>query len=61
MSPIDDPIHFANVQLLILAQELRNTSIYTTNDLEREIGRLQSYMHLLFQLKHQLEVDTNVE
>ena len=61
MSPIEDPIKYANVQLLVLANDLRNTQLESIHDLEQAIGKLQLCMHMLFQLKQQLEgSDTSV-
>lgn len=59
MLPIDDPLHYANIQLMILATDLRKVNLQSTIDIEQTIGKLQTVMHQLFQMKQLLEERDN--
>ena len=59
MLPIDDPLHYANIQLMILATDLRKANLQSINDIEQTIGKLQTVMHQLFQMKQLLEERDN--
>ena len=52
---MDDPLHCANIQLMVLATDLRKVQLESTNDIEQTIGKLQTTMHQLFQVKQQVE------
>jgi hypothetical protein len=52
---MDDPLHYANIQLMVLATDLRKVQLESTNDIEQTIGKLQTTMHQLFQVKQQVE------
>ena len=54
MPPIDDPLHYANIQLMVLATDLRKVQLESTTDIEQTIGKLQTTMHQLFQVKQLL-------
>jgi hypothetical protein len=54
MPPIDDPLHYANIQLMVLATDLRKANLQSINDIEQTIGKLQTVMHQLFQVKQLL-------
>ena len=54
MPPIDDPLHYANIQLMVLATDLRKANLQSINDIEQTIGKLQTTMHQLFQVKQLL-------
>ena len=58
---MDDPLHYANIQLMVLATDLRKVNLQSINDIESTIGKLQMVMHQLFQVKQLLEErDNNV-
>ena len=59
MLPIEDPLHYANIQLMVLATDLRKVQLESTNDIEQTIGKLQVVMHQLFQVKQLLEERDN--
>jgi len=59
MLPIDDPLHYANIQLMILVTDLRTIHLQNTTDIEQTIGKLQTTMHQLFQVKQLLEERDN--
>ena len=52
---MDDPLHYANIQLMVLATDLRKVQLESTNDIEQTIGKLQTTMQQLFQVKQQVE------
>ena len=56
---MDDPLHYANIQLMILATDLRKVNLQSTIDIEQTIGKLQTTMHHLFQVKQLLEERDN--
>ncbi len=53
--PIEDSLHYANIQLMLLATDLRKVNLQSINDIEHAIGKLQSTMHQLFIVKQLLE------
>ena len=57
--PIEDPLHYANIQLMVLATDLRKVNLQSINDIESTIGKLQVVMHQLFQVKQLLEERDN--
>ena len=59
MPPIDDPLHYANIQLMVLATDLRKANLQSINDIEQTISKLQTVMHQLFQMKQLLEERDN--
>lgn len=56
---MDDPLHYANIQLMVLATDLRKANLQSINDIEQTIGKLQTTMHQLFQMKQLLEERDN--
>ena len=56
---MDDPLHYANIQLMVLATDLRTINLQSTTDIEQTIGKLQVVMHQLFQVKQLLEERDN--
>lgn len=56
---MDDPLHYANIQLMILVTDLRKVNLQSTIDIEQTIGKLQTTMHQLFQVKQLLEERDN--
>ena len=56
---MDDPLHYANIQLMVLATDLRTIHLQNTTDIEQTIGKLQTVMHQLFQVKQLLEERDN--
>ena len=52
---MDDPLHYANIQLMVLATDLRKVNLQSINDIESTIGKLQVVMHQLFCVKQQVE------
>ena len=56
---MDDPLHYANIQLMVLATDLQTIQLESTNDIEQTIGKLQTTMHQLFQVKQLLEERDN--
>ena len=56
---MDDPLHYANIQLMVLATDLRTIHLQNTTDIEQTIGKLQVVMHQLFQVKQLLEERDN--
>ena len=52
---MDDPLHYANIQLMVLATDLRTIHLQNITDIEQTIGKLQTVMHQLFCVKQQVE------